>query len=156
MAGDALEIEEVDHVGHEFVADLAVQLRGDVGGRELPHTGQAMIIAAGEVAEDFDGEAEADGLDGVEQRAGRQQVIREAARLFIADVFREGAVVAQDDVAQLAGQGAVDDEGRQQLVIGNEILRFAVHDIDGGKSILAVYAELLDDAVTVQGKCRPK
>ena len=76
--------------------------------RLFPHTGQAVFITAGNVAEDFNGDPQAGGLERMNERTGDQQVMGEAAGFLIADIFRKGSVMAENDMAQLAGQRALD------------------------------------------------
>ena len=51
VSGDALIVEEIHEVRHEGVADLSVHFRRNVGSRDFPHTGYAIVIAAGKVIE---------------------------------------------------------------------------------------------------------
>ena len=85
----------------------------------------------------------------MDQGAGTDQVMREAAGFLVPDLFRKGSVMAEDDVRQLAGQGALDQDVGQLLVIGDDIVFPAVDDIHKGHGILIVVSEHGDQVLAV-------
>ena len=56
----------------------------------------------------------------MDQRTRNQQVVGKGFCFFIADRFRTGTVMAEDDMPQLAGQGALMQEEGQALIISNK------------------------------------
>ena len=104
----AQELKEIMDVGHELIADDLIQRRHNMDGRLFPHAGQAVFIAAGNVSERFNGDPQAGSLKRMNQRTGNEQVMSEAAGFLIPDIFRKGSVMAENDVAKLACQRALD------------------------------------------------
>ena len=124
-----LVLEEVDDMRHKLTANVTVKISRDVNGWLFPHAGQAIIIAAGEVPKNFYSKANAGSLNGVDQGAGNKKMICETLCLFIADIFRAGAVMAKDDVTEFTGQGALDKNLGQLLIISHDIIGFTVLDV---------------------------
>ena len=149
MCRGALVFKKVFDVRHEQIADGAVQLSRHMDRRKAAHTGHAVIIAAGQVVDDFRGQADAGRLDRMDQRAGHEQVMGKSLCFLIAHIFRKGSVVAEDNVAQLAGQGALVKEERQALIISHNVMRLAVGKVNGRESVLILFSEGGDDATAI-------
>ena len=69
------------------------------------------------------------GLHGVDQRPWTEQMQGKAPCFRVADLVWQGAVMAQDDVAQLTGQRHVHDPGRKQAVICDDVMLFVFVDV---------------------------
>ena len=152
MAGGiTLEFKEIDKIGFELITYEAVQIRGDVHRRDLPHAGKTMMIAAGQTAEDFFSQADAGSLDHVDQRTRSKKMISEAFRLLVPDIFRAGAIMAEDNVAEFTGQRTLDKDLGQLLVIGDDIQLFPVFQTDGGEGVLVLFAKGINHAPTIMG-----
>lgn len=134
---NALDFKVIEKIFLELIADGAVQIRRGFDGGDGPHTGQALIIAAGDEVESGRGQPDPGRLDHVDQRPGSEQVMMETADFLHEDVVGKGTVVSEDDVAQLASQGAV--KGMVILtefpIICNDVLELSIDNVGGGKSI---------------------
>ena len=149
MGGITFKFKEILKIRHKLIADKAIQIRRNGHRRNLPHAGQTMMIAAGETAEDLLGQAEAGGLDHVDQRTGGEQVIGETLRLIVPDILRAGAVMAQDNVTELTGQRTLDKDLGKLLIISHNIMRFPFLFVHRGKSVLIRLAEHADHAPAI-------
>ena len=149
MGGIALEIKKVFEIRNELIADLGIQIAGDVNRRSLPHAGKAVMIAAGEIADNFLRQAEVGSLEHVDQRTGNQQVMSEAFRFFIPDSFRAGAVMAEKNVAELTGKSTLDKRLGKHLIIGYNVQLFSVFQIERGKGVLVLFTESIDHALAI-------
>ena len=58
MGGIALEIKKVFEIRDELITDLGIQIAGNANRRSFPHAGQAVMIASGQIAENFLRQAE--------------------------------------------------------------------------------------------------
>lgn len=123
---------EVFGVGGELFADQTVELCGDRQAGGAAEAILAAVVAAGDVAEQLPGDRDAGVLQGADQGPGTEQVAGERERFLRADVFRAAAVVAEDDVAQLAGQGTVRHVGGQLTVVTDQVMRAATVQVDDG------------------------
>ena len=76
-------------------------------------------------------------------------MIRKRFCLLIPNVFRKGSVMAENDVAQLPGEGPLNKDLGKLLIIGHNILRFSVLHVHGGEGVLVSVAEHGDHAAAI-------
>jgi len=108
MRSIALELKVIVNIGHELVTYGAVQHGIHMDRRLFPHAGKAIVITAGDASERFNRDPQTGSLQRMDERPRDQQMMREAAGFIVPDIFRKGTVMAENNVAELAGQGALD------------------------------------------------
>ena len=139
------------------IADLPVEFRGHVNAGDHPHILHALIRAAGRVGQGAHREGHSGFLHDVDHRARGYQVMGEAHRLR--QPGRRGArraVVAEDDVAKLAGDAAPDDLIGQAHVVDDDVADAGnVHaEVKGGRVLVA--AEQGDEVVALDAETLPE
>lgn len=142
-------VDDVGDVVGELIADEAVEGRGNMDAVGVLDIDQAALIAAGDAAEHLDGDRNAGILQRADQRARAEQMAGEVQSLRPANIDRAGAVVAEDDVAELSGDGALQDVLRHALVEGHDVAEPAVDLLHQGDGILVPIAEAIDDDLAI-------
>ena len=133
---DPLVFKEIQNVRHKLVANDPIQFRRNMDRGDPAHTGQAVFITSGKVSENFGGDPDAGGLNGMYQRTGTEQVICKADSFRSPDFFRFCSVMAKNNMSKLAGQGALDNKRRELLIESDNIAELIVLNIDSRYGVL--------------------
>ena len=136
-----MESDVFIYMGSEEITDGGVQIRSNVGAGDGLHLIHAFIRAAGGAGEDIHGQGHTGGLKEMQDGPGTDQMMREADGLRHADILRTGdAVMAQDDVTKLTGNGSPDDlEGEPHIIDDNiaDTVQAGHVKVEGGGVLVA-------------------
>ena len=85
----------------------------------------------------------------MDERTRAEEMMGETVGFRHADFFRFAAVMTQDNMTQLAGQGALQQIERQALIVGDEIAKLAVLKVNGSNGVMLLHVEHGNQIVTI-------